>query len=114
MEDLRNQSANYLKDSEIIIELGEINKKPFLTQKEIILKEVLKNIPEDDIKEIVNDMAEEKDEKDDKESKGKDEEVSRLNPESEILTEKDPDEIIILPNEDLKKTFNWKNKNQPL
>lgn len=113
MEDLRNQSVNYLKDTEIIIELGEIIKKPFLTQKEIILKEVLKNIPEDDFNKIVNGKAKDKNEKE-KDSNEKDEEVSRLNPESEILTEKDPDEIIILPNEDLKKTFNRKNKNQPL
>ncbi len=36
---------------------------------------------------------------------------SRLNPDAEKLTAKDPDEIIILPNEELK--INKHNKNQP-
>ena len=134
------------------------NVRPYLTQKEIILNEVLADIPEDDIRESTNKNEADKDVvkkyKDEKEKVGKDEknekdededeedekdededededdeneeveetvdedeieeETSGLNPKTEILTEKDPDEIIILPNDDLKKSLNKKNRNQPL
>ena len=97
------------------------NVRPYLTQKEIILNEVLANIGNNDEIEIIKVMEAEKDEEkidqeDLKESEKdeKEEEVSGLNPKTEILTEKDPDEIIILPNEELKKSLNKKNRNQPL
>jgi len=97
------------------------NERPYLTQKEIILNEVLAKIKKEDEIEITNAVEAEKDEeKIDKEESEKDEkdekeeEVSGLNPKTEILTEKDPDEIIILPNEELKKSLNKKNRNQPL
>lgn len=96
-------------------------KRTYLTQKEIILNEVLSNIPKENINEAVNKIETDKDEvKKDEEIKEKtdidekEEEISGLNPKTEILTEKDPDEIIILPNEELKKSFNKKNRNQPL
>ncbi len=96
-------------------------KRTYLTQKEIILNEVLANIPKENINEAVNkidtDNDEVKIEKDIKKETEKDEkedEVSGLNPKTEIITEKDPDEIIILPNEELKKSLNKKNRNQPL
>lgn len=100
-------------DSDINIEINEIIKKPFLSEKEIILNEVLDNIPEEDAKELIDGLNEESEEEK-KDTKESEPEVSRLNPESEIITEKDPDEIIILPNEDLKKNNNEKNKNHPL
>lgn len=99
------------------------NVRPYLTQKEIILKEVLANIKKEDLNEATNENEADKDEvkkyeegKEDtgKDEKEKEEEVSGLNPKTEILTEKDPDEIIILPNEELKKSLNKKNRNQPL
>ena len=99
------------------------NVRPYLTQKEIILNEVLADIPKEDVNEIIKVMETDKDEEDkdeeDKEEAEKDEneqeeEVSGLNPKTEIFTEKDPDEIIILPNEELKKSLNKKNRNQPL
>ena len=95
----------------------------YLTQKEIILNEVLANIPKEDVNEISKVMETEKNEEnkdeEDKEKAEKDEneqeeEVSGLNPKTEIFTEKDPDEIIILPNDELKKSLNKKNRNQPL
>jgi hypothetical protein len=99
------------------------NVRPYLTQKEIILNEVLANIKKDDEIEIIKVIESEKDEEkldqedlkeSEKDENAKEEEVSGLNPKTEILTEKDPDEIIILPNEELKKSLNKKNRNQPL
>ena len=98
------------------------NVRPYLTQKEIILNEVLANIPKEDVNKIIKVMEtgkdeENKDEEDKTEAEkdGNDqEEVSGLNPKTEILTEKDPDETIILPNDELKKSLNKKNRNQPL
>lgn len=99
------------------------NVRPYLTQKEIILNEVLADIPKEDVNEIIKVMETEKDEEDkdekdkeeaEKDENEKEEEVSGLNPKTEIFTEKDPDEIIILPNDELKKSLNKKNRNQPL
>ncbi|HMS33695.1 MAG TPA: hypothetical protein PKC91_06370 [Ignavibacteria bacterium] len=114
-KDLKSTGNNDIlrNDSDINIEINEIIKKPFLSEKEIILKEVLDNIPEEDAKELIDGLNEESEEEK-KDTKESEPEVSRLNPESEIITEKDPDEIIILPNEDLKKNNNEKNKNHPL
>jgi hypothetical protein len=42
-----------------------------------------------------------------------DEKESRLNPDSNVITKKDPDEIIMLPNDELKR-WNNRNRNQPL
>lgn len=98
-------------------------KRTYLTQKEIILNEVLANIPKENINEAVNKIETDKGEvkiddevkeETDKGENEKEEEVSGLNPKTEIITEKDPDEIIILPNEELKKSLNKKNRNQPL
>ncbi len=113
MENIKKLNTPGKNESDINLELNEIIKKPFLTQKEIILNEVLDNIPEEDAKELIDGLKEETDEEE-KDTKENETEVSRLNPETEIITEKDPDEIIILPNEELKKINNTKNKNHPL
>ena len=88
----------------------------FITQKEIILKEVMENIPEEEVEELINVVKEEeREEKKDSESNSgeKEGEDSRLNPDIQVLTEKDNDELIILPNEELRKMHNKRNRNQP-
>lgn len=81
---------------------------PINSKKEIYLIEALNNIPAENIKEKIY-KSEEKTGK-----KITDDKVSGLNPKSEMSTEKDPDELIMLPKEELRKTYNKKNKNQPL
>lgn len=114
MELIRNIDMSIRGDSNNGSDEENSINKPNITQKEIILNEVLNEIPEEDIKKIINSLDEEtvKDEENGKENTAI--EVSGLNPKSELITDKDPDELIMLPNDELRKTYNKKNRNQPL
>ena len=119
MENIHNHNIKSIKEIELELEALGIPKEenfaseefseradmPYVSQKELILNEVLNSMAEE------NDDLDEKPEKTGGEKKS---DVSRLNPESEILTEKDPDEVIILPNEEQRKINIKKNRNQPL
>ena len=113
MENTKDQIKNKIKESELDIELKDIKKKPFNSRTENIQNEDPDNIPEEDAEDLIDGLKEEEEEEE-KDTEETGPEVSRLNPESEIITEKDPDELIILPNEDLKKINNKKNNNHPL
>lgn len=85
-----------------------LKKDPDDGDEEIVFNEDLNAIPEEDLKFILDIEAEEPD------KKINGEEISGLNPKTETMTEKDPDELIILSNEVIKKAHNMKNRNQPL